>query len=157
MEKYSFYKLVLDNWDVENPFPSPECLSELSIGEISTKIKSYTLDELFFLYLKEFSKKTNKDYFWFMIKFEVLFRACINSLKDSIVRKEDQSENKKFYTEIYNAETVPEMCNDFFVDFMERFNFFGLNKEELIELIQHFCYWLYVNHYTQSHLTLLDN
>lgn len=57
VEKYSFYKLVLDNWDVENPFPSPECLSELSIGEISTKIKSYTLDELFFLYLKEFSKK----------------------------------------------------------------------------------------------------
>lgn len=157
VEKYSFYKLILDNWDVENPFPSPECLSELSIGEMQGKIKSYTLDELFFLYLKEYSKKTNKEYFWFMIKFSVLFRECINSLRENIVKKEDQSENKKFYTEIYNAETVPEMCNDFFVDFMERFNFFGLNKEELIELIQHFCYWLYSNHYTQSHLTLLDN
>jgi hypothetical protein len=157
VEKYSFYKLILENWDVENPFPSPECLSAISIGETSNKIQSYSLDELFFLYLKKFSKSTNKEYFWFMIKYVVLFRECINSLRESIVTKEVQSENKKLYTEIYNAETVPEMCNDFFVDFMERFNFFGLNKDELIELVQHFCYWLYSNHYTQSHLTLLEN
>lgn len=157
VEKYSFYKLFLNNWEVENPFPKPECLSATNVGETPNKIQSYSLDELFFLYLREFSKRTNKDYFWFMIKFVVLFRECINSLRQNIIRKEDQSENKKLYTEIYNAETVPEMCNDFFVDFMERFNFFGLNKEELIELIQHFCYWLYSKEFTQSHLTLLDN
>ena len=157
VEKYSFYNLILDNWDEDNPFPNPECLRATSIGEAPNKIQSYSLDELFFLYLKESSNSTNKEYFWFMIQFMVLFREGINSLKQSIIRKEVQSENKKLFTEIYNAETVPEICNDFFMDFMESFNFFSLNKEELIEIVQHFCYWLYSNHYTQTHLDLLDN
>lgn len=123
IEKYSFYKLILDNWDIENPFPNPECLSTTLIN----KIKSNSLDEQFFLYLKEFSKSTNKDYFCFMIKFVILFRKFINSLRQNLIRKEDQSETKKLYSEIYNGENVPEMCNDFFIEFMEPFNFYGLN------------------------------
>ena len=157
VEEYSFYKLFVENWDKENDLPIRECFSAISKqNEPSLKINSYNLDELFFLYLKEFAGKTNKDYFWFMMKFIVLFRECINTLRENNVKKEDQSENNKLYTQIYNAETVPEICNDFFVEFMEPYKFFGLNKEELIELIQHFCYWLYSKQYTQSHLTLLD-
>ena len=157
-ENYSFYKLLMENWEKENPFSNPESFSALTkTGESSNKVQTFSLDQLFFLYLKEFSNKTNKDYFWFMIKFIVLFRECINTLRKNLVKKEDQSENNKLYTEIYNAETVPEICNDFFLEFMEPSSFFGLNKEELIELIQHFCYWLYLKQYTQSHLTLLDN
>ena len=91
-----------------------------------------------------------------MIKFVVLFRECINTLRQKYVRKEEQSLNKTLYTQIYNAETVPEICNDFFVEFMDPFNYFELNKDELIELIQHFCYWLFSHQYTQLHLTLLD-
>ena len=90
-----------------------------------------------------------------MIKFVILFRKFINSLRQNLIRKEDQSETKKLYSEIYNGENVPEMCNDFFIEFMEPFNFYGLNREELIELIQHFCYWLYLKQYTKLHLTLL--
>ena len=157
INQYSFYKLIIDNWDKENPFPSKECYSDPKLSDKPTKIQTYSLDELFFLYLKEFANKTNKDYFWFMLKFTILFRECINTLRNNLVKQEHQSENKKFYSEIYNAETVPDICNDFFVDFMEPKNFYGLHKEELIELIQHFCYWLYSNEYTQSHLTLLDN
>ena len=157
VEESSFYKLFIENWDKENDLPIKECFSAMSKqNEPSLKVNSYNLDELFFLYLKEFAGKTNKDYFWFMIKFIILFRECINKLRENNVKKEDQSENNKLYTQIYNAETVPEICNDFFVEFMEPYQFFGLNKEELIELIQHFCYWLYSKQYTQSHLTLLD-
>ena len=157
VEEYSFYKLFVENWDKENDLPIKECFSAVSKqNEPSLKVNSYNLDELFFLYLKEFAGKTNKDYFWFMMKFIVLFRECINTLRENNIKKEDQSENNKLYTQIYNAETVPEICNDFFVEFMEPYKFFGLNKEELIELIQHFCYWLYSKQYTQSHLTLLD-
>jgi hypothetical protein len=47
------------------------------------------------------------------------------------------------------------MCNDYFIDFMEPHNYFGLNCNELIELIQHFCYWLVSKTYTQSNLTLI--
>jgi len=158
VEQYSFYELFAENWDKENPFTNQECFSAITkIGEPSIKVQTYNLDELFFLYLKEFSKKTNKDYCWFMIKFIVLFRECINTLRKNLVKNEDKDEKNQLYTQIYNAETVPEICNDFFVEFMEPFDFFGLYKEELIELIQHFCYWLFSNQYAQSHLTLLDS
>ena len=158
IENYSFYTLFIENWDKENPFPNQECFSgNTKVGEASCKVQSYNLDELFFFYLKEFSKKTNKEYFWFMMKFIVLFRECINTLRKDLIKQEDKSELKKEYTQIYNAETVPEICNDFFVEFMEPYSFFGLLKEELIELIQHFCYWLYSKQYAQSHLTLLDS
>ena len=156
VQQYSFYELFISNWEIKNPFPNPECYSSLN-REPSIKLNSYNLDELFFFYLKEFSEKTNKDYFLFMIKFIVLFRECVNSLRNNLIKNEDKSENKQLYSQIYNAETIPEICNDFFVEFMEGHQFFGLNKEELIELIQHFCYWLYSKQYTQSHLTLLDS
>jgi hypothetical protein len=155
VENHSFYPLIIDNWDKESPFPEPECYRAINkIDEPLVKIQSYNLDELFFFYLKEFSEKTNKEYFWFMIKFIILFRECINNLRKDLLKTEHQN---KLYTQIYNAETVPEICNDFFIEFMEPYNFFGLHKLELIELIQHFCYWLYSKQYTQSHLTLLDN
>ena len=121
------------------------------------KVKSPCVDGLFYLYLKEFSKQTNEDYFFFMVKFAVLFRESINILKKDMVTNEIITEHKKEFTEIFNAEEIPEVCNDFFLDFMEPKRFFGLNKEELIELIQHFCFWLYTNMYCSSHLTLLKN
>ena len=74
-----------------------------------------------------------------------------------MVTNEIITEHKKEFTEIFNAEEIPEVCNDFFLDFMEPKRFFGLNKEELIELIQNFCYWLYINKYAQSHLTLIED
>ena len=154
--KFSFYSLVTENWDKENPFFEKECYRAMPKKEEPLiKVKSFTLDELFFMYLKEFAYKTNKDYFWFIIKFIVLFRECINKLRAEFVQNNDDT-NKRWYTQIYNAETVPEICNDFFMEFMEPHNFFGMLKTELIELIQHFCYWLFSKQYTQSHLTLLD-
>ena len=157
VEKYSFYELMTQNWNKENVFPDKECYSAtVKPDDQLIKVKSYNLDELFFLYLKEFAGKTNKDYFWFMIKFAVLFRECINTLRKKFVKNEKNEEKNKFYTQVYNAETVPEICNDFFVEFMEPHDFFGMLKDELIELIQHFCYWLYSKQYTQSHLTLLE-
>lgn len=158
IEKYPFYHLVIDNWEKENPNIEKECYyddNQKSNDDILKKIKSPCIDELFYLYLREFSKETNKDYFWFINKFVVLFRECINQKKKDFVKKEIMTENKKEYSQLYNADAIPEMCNDFYIEFMEPHDFFGLNQNELIELIQHFCYWLYRNQYTQSHLTLL--
>ena len=156
VEKYTFYELFVQNWDNENPFTNRECFSAMTeIDEPSLKVQTYNLDELFFLYLKEFSHKANKDYFWFMFKFIVLFRECINKLRNNLIKIEDKDEKNQLYTQIYNAETVPYICNDFYIEFMEPHNFFGLFSAELIELIQHFCYWLYSSQFTHSFLTLL--
>ena len=91
INQYPFYKLIIDNWDKKDPFPNKECYSDPKLSDISSKIQTYSLDELFFLYLNEFANKTNKDYFWFMLKFIILFRECINSLRNNLVKKEHQS------------------------------------------------------------------
>ena len=161
IDKYTFYNLIVENWEKaeENLFPPEErfCYSiPVRKDEIPTKLNSYNLDQLFFNYLKEFSKKVNDDYLWFMFKFIVLFRECINLKNKEQIRPENKSDKRQLFTQIYNAETVPEACNYFFLDFLMPYDNFGLNKDELIELVQHFCYWLYINQYTQSHLTLLE-
>lgn len=162
IDNYSFYNLIIKYWENsnENAFPPEEkfCFTAPEKkGEIPSKLDSFNIDQLFFNYLKEFSNKVNDDYLWFMFKFIVLFRECINLKKKHLIRSENQSENRKLYTQIYNAETVPEICNYFFLEFLQPYDYFGLLKEELIELVQHFCYWLYKNQYTQSHLTLLED
>ena len=157
IEQYPLYKLVIDNWGKEVPEIEHESYLDDSRNknknEPLKKIKQPNVDSLFYLYLKEFSTKTNKDYFWFIVKFIVLFREGINILKKDMVTEEVINGDKTEFTQIYNAEEIPEVCNDFFLDFMEPKRFFGLNKEELIELIQHFCFWLYTNMYCPSHLT----
>ena len=161
IEQYPLYKLVIDNWGKEVPEIEHESYLDDSRNknknEPLKKIKQPNVDSLFYLYLKEFSTKTNKDYFWFIVKFVVLFREGINILKKDMVTEEVINGDKTEFTQIYNAEEIPEVCNDFFLDFMEPKRFFGLNKEELIELIQHFCFWLYTNMYCPSHLTLIKN
>ena len=163
VEKYPFYQLIVKNWEKNNPNIEQESYyddnnqKEIDISGYLKKIKSPCIDGLFYIYLREFSRKTNKDYFWFIIKFVVLFREFINQKKKEYIKKEVITENKKEFSQIYNAEGIPEMCNDFYIEFMEPHEFFGLNQNELIELIQHFCYWLYCREYTQSHLTLLQN
>ena len=90
-----------------------------------------------------------------MNKFIVLFREFINEIKRVSIRDEFKTENKTEYSELFCAEGIPESCNDFFLDFMEPKEYFGLNNNELIELTQHFCFWLYQNKYSHSYLTLI--
>jgi hypothetical protein len=106
------------------------------------------IDDIFIQYLQDCKDKTNTDYFNFVFKFLILFRECINKTKTD-------EENEGEFTQIQNAELIPDLCNDFIVDFMEPEDYFGLDTNELIEIIQHLCYWLYVNSYTTSRLTLL--
>ena len=159
--EYEFYNLIINNWEKEKPDIEEECYlddSNQKNTEIPLKkVSSPCIDGLFYLYLREFSKKTNKNYFWFLLKFAVLFREFINQKKKNEIREEAKTGNKTKYTQIYNAENIPDICNDFYIEFMEPKSFFGLNQNELIEVIQHYCYWLYSKKYTQAHLFLLQN
>ena len=142
IEQYSFYHLIIDNWEKEKPDIEKECYyddnQKNDDSDILKKIKSPCIDGLFYLYLKEFSKETNKNYFWFINKFVVLFRECINQKRKEFVNKQIITEAKKEYSQLYNADAIPEMCNDFYIEFMEPHDFFGLNQTELIELIRWF-------------------
>jgi len=112
-------------------------------------------DEVFFEYLKFLTTKCTHRYFIFAFKFVVLFRECLNKTK---INEKDAT---KEYTQVYNSDQVPDLCNEFINEFMEGADYFGLNTEEdkieLIEIIQHFCFWLFKNQYTTSRLSLLSN
>ena len=116
-----------------------------------------TCDNIFKKYIEISATKVNEEYFKFLYKFAVLFRECINIIRNKA--EEPKGENEVFadYTTKYNAETVPDLCNEFITDFMENNEYFGLEMNELIDLIQHFCYWLYESSYTSSRLTLLSS
>ena len=157
VENYPFYNLIIDNWDKNNDFPN-ECLSDNNkLDNINTpnKYNSPPLDIIFFIYLKELSTKTNNEYFLFINKFVVLFREFINIFKKDLVKEEYKNENAKEYSQLFSAEAIPESCNDFFLEFMQQKQYYGLQENELIELAQHFCFWLYSNKFTHSYLTLL--
>ena len=84
----------------------------------------------------------------------LLFRECYDCSKT----KESKEEPKKPVTDTMTPEGLPDLCNEFYGEFMEPNNFFDLNeneeKNEIIEIIQHFCIWLFKNEYTKSKLSL---
>ena len=163
VEKYDFYNLIVDNWEKDEPEFEQECFSSIAFNmnlalkdnneNINIKVQSCNTDWVFFFYLKEFYKLVNKVYFWFILKFVILFREFLNQSKKNFIKNGDN----KVFTQLYNAEIIPEMFNEFLLDFMEAYDYFGLNKNELIELIQHFCYWLNVKRYSQTQLSLINN
>jgi hypothetical protein len=61
-------------------------------------------------------------------------------------------------TDTLPPEGLPDLCNEFYGEFMEPNNFFGISeleeKNEIVEIIQHFCIWLFKNEYTKSKLSL---
>jgi len=57
-------------------------------------------------------------------------------------------------------EEFPDLCNEFYCEFLDGNDFFGIEDEndrnEIIEIIQHFCFWLYKNDFTKSRLSLAE-
>lgn len=127
--------------------------------ENGEEAKRVTCDEQLHQYIMECSKKANKEYFRFTLKFILLFRECINKFRNDEAPKSEDGTFMAF-TETQSSEQAPDLCNEFITDFMENADFFGLNLDrerlELIEVIQHFCHWLYERSYTTSRLTLLS-
>jgi hypothetical protein len=99
-------------------------------------------DEVFARFIFDMFEKTNRDYFLFIVKFVILFRESINTAKGND------------YTRHNNADLVPELCDGFIIDFMEQYDNFELDSNELISIIMHFCNWLYENKCTSVMLTL---
>ena len=50
---------------------------------------------------------------------------------------------------------LPDSCNEFVSDFVEKKHQLGIEMTDCIDLIQHFCFWLHQNKYTKSILSLL--
>ena len=104
-------------------------------------------------YLNKMSIYCNEKYYEKLIIFVTLFREHVNSINH------DKVEEGKEFTQIREAEDVPESSNEFITDFLfpEDQDFeFGLSKEEAIDLTRNLCNWMYINNFTCSKLFLLD-
>jgi len=149
-----------DEHPLLNLILNPNKITHYDINDqVENGTKKGTCDEILYQYLKECSEKTNKEYFRFSFKFIILFRECINKFKADEAPKSENGVQKTF-CETQSAEQAPDLCNEFITEFMENADFFGLNLDrerlELIEVIQHFCHWLFEKNYTTSRLTLLS-
>ncbi len=89
-----------------------------------------------------------------LIKFITLFRECVNIINKEKLRNSEGQE----YTQVTNAEDVPDISNDFITEFLDPdTNTFDISKEEAIDLTQNFCHWLYENNFTCSKLSLISS
>ena len=145
--KYSFYEFISNNWEkreyvIENYENNPGI----------KKDKKFNLDEIFLIYIKDISKKVNIKYFPYIIKFVILFRKYINDLKKDLLKNIIQDDKKNYYSQVFNAENIPEESNGFITDFMEKNNYFEMNKNEVFEITQNFCCWLYLYKFSQYYL-----
>lgn len=93
-----------------------------------------------------------------MLKFVILFRE-FNAIFYS---KNFKNEEKNNILEYLCPQDLPLICNHFFSEFLEKNKFFDLfmnkteNIDEIIDIIQHFCFWLLKNEYTNFRLSIAD-
>ena len=131
----------------------PVLLNLISRNLIMNRTKNEkSCDEVFTEYLLSFMNKTNKKYFLFMLKFILLFREFYDISRN----KDKKDEEKKVLTNSLPPNGLPDLCNEFY-EFMENNDFFEMNEDEkieFVEIIQHFCIWLFKNDYTKSKLVL---
>ena len=143
-------------------FLHPENVEEISVldnliksSPITTKPKNErTCDDVFYEYLFDYKDKTNEQYYILLVKFVILFKECydISKNKDKV-----ENEKKEQVTNKIGPDGLPDLCNEFYGEFLEPNNFFDIKEEdksEIIEIIQHFCIWLFRNEYTKSKLSL---
>ncbi len=94
--------------------------------------QSMKVDEIFALYIYEISQKVNRNFFYIVVQYVILFRECLNEIgwqkkleseqADGEGEEEkptpDEGERGEFCIE-NNAEHAPEICNEFVTVFME--------------------------------------
>ena len=135
-------------------------------------------ETLLSLYLREFSSVVNDMFYANMVQFVLMFRDCLNIYG---WQKKAESECKEFYgkseynsrlqerlnsyedvrnqydfTAINNAEFAPEIANELVTVYIdEQIN--GrtrLDRNEVIDLTQHLCHWLFQLKLTCSKLSM---
>ena len=104
-------------------------------------------------YLNKMSNYCNEKYYEKLIIFVTLFREHIN------ITLQDKVPNDKEFTQMVEAEDVPESSNEFISDFLfpnDEDYVFDMSQGEAIDLTRNLCNWMYLNNFTCSKLFLLD-
>ena len=157
IEKNTFYNIFKENWEKENPNLDKQSYSSMinCMPEVLI-VNKPPIDCIFFQYLKYVSNIINEDYVVFILKFIIIFRQYINKEKKRSINFEYITQKKREYTQLYDSSVIPDFFNDFLIDFMENRNYFLLDPDETIKFIEYFCFWLFLEGYTDSHITKIE-
>jgi len=133
-EQHAFFQKIISNF----------------INPIQLDAEKAKCSDVFSEYVCKVARVTNENFLEKIVIFVNLFRECLNSLN----KKENQSE----YTEENNAEDAPDISNEFVTEYLDTdIDYFGFQKDEVIDITQNFCQWLYDNNFTCSKLSLISN
>ena len=136
-------------------------------------------EQIFTLYLREFSAMANELYYQKMITFILLFRECLNiygwqkrgeheireyygqyeydrKLQDKLASFEIMRVHSE-YSQMNNGEFAPEVANEFVTIFYDQSSSGHLSRPEVIDFTQHLCTWLFNQKFTCSKLTMVSN
>ena len=128
------------------------------VHDINQKKKNNqeTADKVLMQYLFTLSEFCNPEYFTKLIKFVTLFREHVNIFNAKV--NENNNAIQKEYTEINDAEDVPNSSNEFITDFLQpdiKNEDFSFSKEESIDLTQNLCLWMFDNNFSCSKISLI--
>lgn len=165
-EKYPLYSLFLSHIHIieeekdlnDGHIEKTKLISvENSPYQDSIKIKSFNIDHCLIEYLCFVFNHTNKEYFHFSLLFIILLREFLNS---GLINKSSFLINSNLdYSSDPNVtpQEIPNYCESFMGDFLEPHNYYDIyDPEEILQIIQHFCYWLFDKGYTTLRITLVN-
>ena len=105
-------------------------------------VESPVCDEAFGLYLLDVAGKVSQTGYSLVGLFVEKLRACLN----------DQNSNP-LYTHSTTSTHLPDCANHFITEYLTGED---LSREDAIELMMHFCRWLFVKQYSHLKLSLCE-
>lgn len=163
IEQHPFYKYIIENWDKdETKTEKKYFIQKIKNNYVSKsnnrrfKKCNIPIDKIFLSYLKKLNKNLNNHYLHNIILFIISFRKFINHLKQAQITADIMKPGLNEFTQLFNASDMPEVANDFFNDFLPKYSGIINNeiRKDFIDIIQHFCFWLYDNNYSEGILSL---
>jgi len=109
-------------------------------------------------YLTEMAQKISKNFFNSVLIFLKLYKDYMNLYGWEIIAKYKivtMEERNRPFTELYDAEHVPEGSNDFLRNFMPK-EYPTYDKELATDLTFHLCQWLKLKNYTHTTIAFVN-
>ena len=164
IEQHPFYKYIIENWEKGlTKTEEKSFIQKIKNNYISKsknrrfkKSNAPTIDKIFLLYLKQINKNLKYSYLNNITLFIISFRKFINDLKKAQITADIMRPGLNEFSQLFNARDMPEVANDFFNDFLPKYSGIINNeiRKDFIDIIQHFCFWLYNNNYSDGVLSL---
>lgn len=110
---------------------------------------------IFCEYIDDICKTRSLKEYQQILKFLLIFHDFFNEYGYKIKFPEGSKENfPNNFCDIYQADLLPESCNEFVMNYVIKLQGSVLNQMECIDLIQDFCRWLYEKKYTNLTISL---